>query len=297
MTTESDQYRCNICGEVFETPGHLGGHKNGHRQKIARSDLIAEIQRLFQVKGRNPTSMEMHREGKFSSSTVREKFGSWNDGLRAAGLTPKYHYEIPRRKLLEDIQTVAEEIGRTPTTADMVSEGQYSVRTAQSEFGSWNNALRAAGFEPNRIGRFSREDLLDEIRRLTDVLGHPPSTNDLKESGRYSVRGYFREFDGWHDAVSEAGFEPHGWVSVKRIRAGTAAEPASTMDQTGMNSVSVQYVGTTSSVKHQGAISLVNHMWRDLVMIFMFTILFHWRASNNPAGRSLSSKPINSAIL
>ncbi|MCU4802387.1 HNH endonuclease [Halobacteria archaeon HArc-gm2] len=213
MTSETARYQCDICGETFEKPAKFGGHKNGHRIKIERDELIAEVQRLFDETGRVPTSENMDREGRYSRATVKKRFGSWNAGLRAARLTPVHHHELSRDDIIQDIQGVAEELGHAPTVANMRSEGQYSVTVAQSKFGSWNDALVAAGYKPNKIKQIPRDDLLAEIRRLSDVLGHPPSTNDLKEHGKYSVRGYFREFDGWHEAVREAGFEPRGWPS------------------------------------------------------------------------------------
>ncbi|MFC7319055.1 homing endonuclease associated repeat-containing protein [Halomarina halobia] len=85
--------------------------------------------------------------------------------------------------------------------------GQYSRKAASKHFGSWNNALRSSGFEPNHE-KIPREELLEEIHRLAENLGRAPFISDLKSDGRYSLRGYIRKFGSWNEAITTAGYEP-----------------------------------------------------------------------------------------
>lgn len=56
--------------------------------------------------------------------------------------------------------------------------------------------------------KISVSELLAELRRLDDELGHSPSLPELDEHGRYSRRPYFDRFESWNAAKAEAGLEP-----------------------------------------------------------------------------------------
>ena len=51
-------------------------------------------------------------------------------------------------------------------------------------------------------------ELLEELHRLADDGGTPPTTTDLDERGSHSVDTYEDRFGSWRDALREAGFEP-----------------------------------------------------------------------------------------
>ena len=51
-------------------------------------------------------------------------------------------------------------------------------------------------------------DLIAELQRLADELGHPPGVAELNELGNYAHMTYVRRFGTWNAAVEAAGFEP-----------------------------------------------------------------------------------------
>lgn len=110
----------------------------------------------------------------------------------------------------EDLRSVAERIGHPPTSVEYQEFGEFSVTTAQNVTGSWNNALKAAGFEPHAENNISKALLLQEINKLETELGKVPTATDMDEHGRFSKRCYFDRWDGWQAAVREAGYEPVG---------------------------------------------------------------------------------------
>ena len=62
------------------------------------------------------------------------------------------HTTAERRAVLIDaLDELADELGSTPTTREMDKHGKYSKKVYQNLFGSWNNALREAGLEPNYV--------------------------------------------------------------------------------------------------------------------------------------------------
>jgi hypothetical protein len=62
-------------------------------------------------------------------------------------------------ELIEEIQRVSEEHceGETPTQRDMAEYGKFAYTTYRKRFGSWNESVEMAGFEPNK-GRFKTDD-------------------------------------------------------------------------------------------------------------------------------------------
>jgi len=107
---------------------------------------------------------------------------------------------------LDDIRRVADELGKPPTAKEMSEHGEYSQRVCQKKFGSWNEALREAGYAPNRKFRLTDQDLLDEIDRLAEKFGRPPSSGEINEMGKYHKCTYLERFGGWEEALNEAGY-------------------------------------------------------------------------------------------
>jgi hypothetical protein len=66
----------------------------------------------------------------------------------------------------ENLRSVAKGIGHPPTSVEYQELGEFSVTTAQNVTGSWNNALKAAGFEPHAESNISKSHLLQEINKL-----------------------------------------------------------------------------------------------------------------------------------
>jgi len=63
--------------------------------------------------------------------------------------TPKYTDE----ELLDEIKRLAKDLGRyPPLKRDMNDHGKHGAKTYQDRWGSWNNAVMAAGFEPRSRG-------------------------------------------------------------------------------------------------------------------------------------------------
>lgn len=52
-----------------------------------------------------------------------------------------------------------------------------------------------------------RPTLLEEIHRLHDDLGRVPTATDMREHGDHSTTPYYSHFDGWEDALEQAGLE------------------------------------------------------------------------------------------
>ncbi|WP_435147174.1 homing endonuclease associated repeat-containing protein [Halobaculum sp. P14] len=103
--------------------------------------------------------------------------------------------------LLADIRDVASKLGTTPTLQTYREHGSHSASTMYDRFGSWRDAVDAAGFDPHDpMEKISDEDLIEELRRLRDELGSEPSAGEMNEHGKYWVSTYRNHFESWSAA-------------------------------------------------------------------------------------------------
>lgn len=116
---------------------------------------------------------------------------------------------ISKEQLLAEITRLRDELNKLPSFQEMNEHGEYSVYTYTQEFGSWNDAVEAAGYTPraNRESR-SKEELITELKRLADSDDHSPSKRDMLESGSFSPNTYKSKFGSWNAALEAAGFSP-----------------------------------------------------------------------------------------
>lgn len=177
---------------------------------LSNADITDELRRVAAELDHSPSVREMAEHGSIAPSTVENHFGSWNDGLEAAGLATTMDAKATKTEVIDAIQALTDQLSRPPTATEMDNRGKFSTAVAQRRFGDWNSALQAAGYEPHTVRDIPDEMLLEEISRLADTLGHPPSSIEMGDYGQYSLRPYRRSFDSWRDAVETAGYEYRG---------------------------------------------------------------------------------------
>lgn len=116
---------------------------------------------------------------------------------------------LSRGELLEELLRLSEEVDGTPTTRQMGSRGRYSVGPYRRVFGSWTEALEAAGMSAPQAGRLSREELEEELLRLSEEVGGTPTREQMDRVGEYSSTVYAGRWGSWNAAVEEFGLAPN----------------------------------------------------------------------------------------
>ena len=175
-----------------------------------RATLIEDLHPMNDaIDAPHPSTDAIKEHGMYSLTTFYNEFDGLDAALDAAAIEKAEPSRISEEEIREEITRLARH-GRLPSAARMDAEGRFSARTCVNRFGSWNAAVRAAGYEPlNESVEPSQEELLDEIKRLEDELGRPPSTRDMVETGKYTTSVYFLRFESWNAAVREAGSSPN----------------------------------------------------------------------------------------
>ncbi|WP_435078840.1 homing endonuclease associated repeat-containing protein [Halococcus sp. AFM35] len=108
-------------------------------------------------------------------------------------------------ELLGVLHEFADKHGNPPTAPEINNADDLpTVDTFIRHFGTWNDALDAAGFEP-RLRRRSNEELLTELREFASDGEYPTHTavGDCEDMASPST--YKRRFGSWSDALDAAG--------------------------------------------------------------------------------------------
>lgn len=58
-------------------------------------------------------------------------------------------WDVDKFELISELNRLAEELGHVPRQDEMRDQGNWSAMVYQERFGSWNDALQAAGFDQN----------------------------------------------------------------------------------------------------------------------------------------------------
>jgi hypothetical protein len=122
-----------------------------------------------------------------------------------AGIRRRYTDE----QILEALRASAARLGRSPTMKEFGADPGAGMhpQTVIEHFGTWNAAKRAAGLMPRRFA--TREELVDQLRRLGEELGRIPTARDLddRRGTMPSKSLYWHTFGSLSTALREAGFD------------------------------------------------------------------------------------------
>jgi hypothetical protein len=130
--------------------------------------IIAELQRVAALLDTRTLSRSRFAEhGTVSTGAVEAAFGSWNEAIIAAGLTPLPSGGIPK------------------------AEERRLERLAAAPFGA----------APARI---SDDELLADLLRVAALLGRRPSGNQIAAKGKYSHDLYQRRWGSMAKAYEAA---------------------------------------------------------------------------------------------
>ena len=155
-------------------------------------------------------------------------YGSWQKAVEAAGIS----YEEVRRYrnwskdlIIKTIQELYEQGADLSFRSMMLSKYNSMVYAAirPNHFGSWKNALEAAGLAAEEVYRYrswDEDSILEEIRKLK-ALGADLSSKVMDEMANPLIATARRRFGNWGNAVEKAGID---YTEIRRRRRWTKEE-------------------------------------------------------------------------
>ena len=110
---------------------------------------------------------------------------------------------VSNEALLQDLRRVAAELRRSTVPQPLYRiEGTYDDSTVLRRFGSWNDALKAAGLDISNSVNISDEDLYANLLELWTHYGRQPRRSELAlPPSTVSQSPYRRRFRTWTEAL------------------------------------------------------------------------------------------------
>ena len=173
---------------------------------ITNQKLFDDLKSVCESLGTRKLSQKVYDEnGNFSVATYKKRFGSWNNALEQAGLeiTEKIK-KISLDDLVNDLKHISNKLYGKKLTQNIYRQyGRYDVKTYKSRFGTWNKALKKAGLEVSAVGKYSIEELFENIKKVWDHKSDQPSQDDMdnKKISRIGVSTYKYRFGSWSKAL------------------------------------------------------------------------------------------------
>ncbi len=142
----------------------------------------------------------------------RRYCGSWEDAVKAAG----FDYESIRRKSFWNRQKIVKQIRELKTRGEPLNVSAAEVKhgglvgAAAVYFGSWRQAIEAAGFNYLKIKRqkeWSKQEIVSEIRRMRREGVELRTTIPVRRRYRTLHAAAIRYFGSWAAAMKAAKLE------------------------------------------------------------------------------------------
>lgn len=189
---------------------------------IQKRDLVMELVAVTQRLGHLPSAADVNKHAEYSHQRYREEFGDLFQAFKTAGIIPdsamrsdleqleaaeerdesssaegassETSTQSPsREELIDELKRLEASLDRLPYASDMDEEGNFSAYIYQDRFGSWDEALDAAGIDKEAV-------LLKDLQRVAEKLDKTPAQPDVNKHSTYSAGMYARYFGSWSAA-------------------------------------------------------------------------------------------------
>lgn len=215
---DAEKIQCHVCGKLFKNVGSHAkfAHKlsaEQYKKKFNLSQktaLVGEKTRValiqahntipsFSQRGKTPKQIKVHMK-KMSKKANKKGSRGWSlEKRNETGMCPQ--------QLVAKVKRLGRKLGRRPNAKDYVKEyGSYqSIITV---FGTWNEAIRLAGFTTYTAERSISTDpkyLLEQMKSFYDKHGRTPRHSDMKRGLVPSHQTYWKVFGSVNKARVLAG--------------------------------------------------------------------------------------------
>lgn len=118
---------------------------NDFHRNTSDEELLNDLKAVSNIINKDTVTMEEYNQyGKYHSTTLTRRFGSWFLCLQKAQLQmSRSKIGISNEALFDNIEKVWIKLGKQPSYAQMEEYGEFSIGTYTKRFGGWRKALEA----------------------------------------------------------------------------------------------------------------------------------------------------------
>jgi hypothetical protein len=111
---------------------------------ISDGELLADVSRVARELAVSSLPQRTYRlHGRYSTTAIKKRFGSWNRATLAAGLRQMSERDIPEELLHSNLESVWIRLGRQPRKRDMAPPvSRFSHHPYVRRYGGWLDAIR-----------------------------------------------------------------------------------------------------------------------------------------------------------
>lgn len=112
---------------------------------ITDEQLLADIRRVAEQLGCTSLPQRRYREhGSHSTTAIKDRFGTWNAAVVAAGLGRAGTRDVPETELHQNLEEVWMRLGRQPRKREMAAPvSRFTHHPYVRRYGGWLAAVRA----------------------------------------------------------------------------------------------------------------------------------------------------------
>lgn len=172
--------------------------------------ILSQLRRCYEEHGNVSMKTYSNAGYKPGRTLIAKQFGSWNKAVQAAGLdaVSNHSKQFSHEDIFQQLRECYEENDNFLSMDIYVASNRSpKVATIIKYFGSWNEAIKQAGLQPNasNIELYTDEDILNALRDFYLRNGHYISTTLYQESGtRPGLPVIQKRFGSWNNALSAA---------------------------------------------------------------------------------------------
>jgi hypothetical protein len=188
----------------------FGQRKFGSENKYTKKSIIKKLQDLKVKLGRHPTAIDIRTEKDCPNPpTIKRYFGSFNNGLKAAGLKKSLVTYYSDEDLIAFVKKLAKKTGKTPMLGDLKKyEGMPSKSVYGARFGSWKKVIKMANLPPVDYKFYEDIFLIQRLISIAEKIKRSPRARDLELFDGPSAQVYKNQFGSLINALNATGLQP-----------------------------------------------------------------------------------------